>query len=276
MGKVLAITNRKGGCGKTMTAASLGVGLARLGQRTLVIDADSQHSLTISLGVAKPENLPVNLATVLNDIIAERDTDPMAGIIHHAEGVDLLPANNGLAAIESALSPLLGRETFLNQYISKIKAMYDYVLIDTAPALDLLAVNVLAAADSVLIPVAPRFLDAKGLELLLKSIAQIRKYINPKITIRGILLTLVDRRANFTKAIIGMINEAYSGGIHVFEDVIPLSIRAAETVATGKSIFIHDPRGKVAAAYEKLANNIVETDKLALSLACSGSGGSRE
>ena len=229
MGKVLVIANRKGGCGKSMTAASLGVGLARQGKKTLIIDADSQHSLTVSMGVTESDKLPVSLATVMSDIISEKDIDPTAGIIHHSEGVNLMPSNNTLAGMEIALAPLIGRETVLRQYIEKVKPLYDYVLIDTAPTLDLLTVNALAAADSTIIPVCPKFLDAKGLELLLKSIAQIRRQINPSLAISGILLTMVDRRTNFTREIISLVESAYGGKIRIFGEHIPHSVRAAES-----------------------------------------------
>jgi chromosome partitioning protein len=257
MGKVLAITNRKGGTGKTMTSVSLGASLARQGKRVLIVDADSQHSATVSLGVAEPDKLAVTLATVMQNIIMEREIDPVDGIISHDEGMSLMPSNNGLAGMEITLAPIIGRETVLRQYIDKVRNLYDYILIDTAPTLDLLAVNALAAADSVIIPVAPKFLDAKGLELLLKSIAQTRRHINPNLAIGGILLTMVDRRANITKGIITMIKDAYGERIRIFSEAIPHSVRAVETSATGKSIFEHDPHGKVAAAYASLAEEVL-------------------
>ena len=258
MGKVLVITNRKGGCGKSFTTANLGVGLARQGKKVLLIDADNQHSLSVSMGVSEPDKLPVTLTTVITDIINENVLDPTAGIIHHPEGVDLMPANNSLTGIDLALASVIGRETILRQYIEKVKTLYEYVLIDTCPTLDLLTINSLAAADSAIIPVTPKYLDAKGLELLLKSIAQIRRSINPKLDICGILLTMVDRRTNFTKEIISMIHEAYGEKIHIFKDHIPHSIRAVEASATGKSIFSHDPNGRVAAAYDALAKGVLE------------------
>jgi chromosome partitioning protein len=258
MGKILVVTARKGGCGKSMTAASLGVGLARQGKKTLIIDADNQHSLTVSMGVSEPDSLPVSLATVMGDIIAKRDIDPTAGIIHHAEGVDLLPANNSLTGIELTLAPLIGREIILRKYIDKVKPLYEYVLLDTGPTLDLLTINALAAADSAIIPVIPKYLDAKGLELLLQSIAEIREDINPNLAICGILFTMVDRRANFTREIIHAIDEAYGGNLRIFKDYIPHSVRAAETSATGTSIFTHDPNGKVAAAYDALVKGVLE------------------
>ena len=257
MGKTIFIGARKGGVGKTMTVASLGVGLAREGKKTLVIDADSQHSLTVSLGVKEPDKLPVTLSTVMNNIITETDFDPKAGIIYHPEGVDLLPANSSLTGIELALAPLIGRETVLRQYVDMVKPLYDYVLIDTPPTLDLLTINALAAADSVIIPVVPKYLDAKGLELLLKSIAQIRRQINPLLSINGILLTMVDRRANFTREIISLVENAYGGNIRIFGEHIPRSVRAAESTAQGVSIFTYEPNGKVAAAYQSLVKEVL-------------------
>jgi chromosome partitioning protein len=257
MSKTIFIGARKGGVGKTMTAASLGVGLAREGKKTLVIDTDSQHSLTVSLGVKEPDKLPITLTTVLNNIINERDFDPLDGLIHHSEGVDLLPSNSSLTGIELALAPLIGRETILRQYVEMVKPMYDCILLDTPPTLDLLTINALACADSVIIPVAPKFLDAKGLELLLKSIAQIRRAINPKLAISGILLTMVDRRANFTREIVSLVEKAYGDKIRIFGEHIPRSIRAVESTAQGVSIYSHDPNGKVAAAYAALTREVI-------------------
>jgi chromosome partitioning protein len=257
MGKTIFIGARKGGVGKTMTTASLGVGLAREGRKTLLVDADSQHSLTVSLGISEPDKLPFTLSTVMNNIINEIDFDPTSGIVHHADGVDLLPSNNSLTGIELALAPLIGRETILRQYIEMVKPLYDVILIDTAPTLDMLSVNALAAADSVIIPVVPKFLDAKGLELLLRSIAQIRRQINPKLTIDGILLTMVNRRTNLTREIISIVENAYGDKIRIFGEHIPHSIRAAESTAHGVSIFSHDPNGKVAAAYAALTREVL-------------------
>ena len=258
MGRILAVTNRKGGTGKTMTTVSLGASLARQGKKVLIVDADSQHSATVSLGVKEPDSLTATLATAMQNIISERDFDPMEGIITHEEGISLMPSNNGLAGIEITLAPLIGRETVLKQYTDKVSGLFDYVLVDTAPTLDLLTVNALVAADSVIIPVAPKYLDAKGLELLLKSIAQVRKHLNQNLSICGILMTMVDRRSNITKGIIGMIEQAYGENINIFKDSIPCSVRAVETSALGKSIFEHDPNGKVAAAYASLALDLME------------------
>ena len=255
--KTIAIANRKGGVGKTQTTVNLGAGLARQGKRVLCVDTDSQHSLTVSLGVTEPDKLTATVATVMSQIINEQDFDPTAGIIRHSEGVDLLPANNTLAGLEISLAGLIGRETMLRQYIDKVKPLYDYIILDTAPTLDLLTINALAAANSVIIPVCPKFLDAKGLELLLKSVAQIRRQINPMLGISGILFTLVDRRSNLTRDVISSIENAYGGKIRIFAESVPRSVRAAEISANGISIFRYDPNGRVAAAYDALTKEVL-------------------
>ena len=157
MGKILVVTNRKGGYGKSVTAANLGVGLARQGKKVLLIDTDNQHSLTVSMGVTEPDKLPVTLKTVIGDIIAKKDFDLTMGIISHSEGVDLMPANDSLTGMELTLAPLMGREIILRKYISKVKPLYDFIIIDTSPTFDVLTINALAAADTALIPVAPKF-----------------------------------------------------------------------------------------------------------------------
>ena len=256
MGKTIFVGARKAGVGKTMTAVSLGFGLAKKGKRVLLLDCDSQHSLTVSLGVREPDKLTNTLTSVLTDIINERDFDPAAGILRHSEGVDFLPANSGLTGIELALTQLIGRETVLRQYIDKVKHNYDYVIADTAPTLDLLTVNALAAADSVIIPVCPKYLDALGLELLLKAVAQIKRQINSSLAICGILLTIVDRRANLTREVTASIEQAYGKNIRIFGEHIPRSIKAAECSAQGVSIYAYDPNGKVAAAYYSLVEEV--------------------
>jgi len=256
--KVISVANMKGGVGKTMTSASLGAGLARQGKRVLCVDADAQHSLSVSYGVTEPEKLPVTLSTMMLNIVNEIEFDLDTGIIQHQDGIELLPSNNTLASMEISLAGLIGRETILRQYIEMVKPLYDYIIVDCAPSLDLLTINALAAADSIIIPVVPRFLDAKGLELLLKTIAQIRRQINPNLTIEGILLTMVDRRANFTNDIISLIENSYGKSIRIFSERIPRSVRASESTAQGVSIFSYDPNGKVASAYSALTKEVLE------------------
>jgi len=254
---VISISNQKGGVSKTTTCANLGIGLARHGKKVLMIDVDSQGSLTASLGYQQPDKLTVTLASVMGKILTDKPILSQEGILHHSEGVDLLPANIELSGIEVSLVNAMSRETILRQYIDSVKSHYDYVLLDCQPSLGMLTINALAAADSVLIPVQAQYLSLKGLEQLLLTIAKVRKQINPHLAIGGILMTMVDARTNYAKDIITLLKETYGGKLHIFPEQIPLSVRASETSAAGRSIYLHDPRGKVAAAYESLTKEVL-------------------
>ncbi len=261
--KVIAITNQKGGVGKTTTTVNLGVGLAKTGKRVLLIDADPQGSLTVSLGIKTPDELPVSLATVMQDVIEDKDTPEGSGLIRHEEGVELLPSNIELSGLEVSLFNTMSRESILKGYLDGIKQKYDYVLIDCMPSLGMMTVNALVAADSVIIPSQPNFLSTKGLNLLMRSIARIKKQINPKLRIDGILLTMVDNRTNNAKAIIASLRSSVGESIRVFSTEIPHSVRAAESSLAGKSIFTHDKNGKVAAAYEDLTKEVIQIEQRA-------------
>ena len=254
--KVIAITNQKGGVGKTTTTVNLGVGLANVGYPVLLIAADPQGSLTVSLGVKNPDELPVSLATVLQRVIDDRPIDGGLGIIQHEEGVDLLPSNIELSGLEISLFNVMSREFILKGYVDEIRGNYDYILIDCMPSLGMMTVNSLVAADSVIIPSQPNFLSTKGLNLLMHSISKVKRQINPRLRIDGILLTMVDSRTNNAKDIISSLRSTMGSNIRVFDTEIPHSVRAAECSLVGKSIFAHDKSGKVAAAYENLTKEV--------------------
>lgn len=249
---VLAVSNQKGGTGKTTTCENLGIGLAQEGKKVLLVDTDPQASLTVALGYPRPDELPFTLSDAMEKIMMEQPIAPGEGLLHHPEGVDLMPANIMLSGLEVSLVNAMNREKILKQYLDTVRREYDFILLDCMPSLGMLTVNALAAADQVLIPVQAQYLSAKGLEQLLQTISKVRRQINPKLKIEGILLTMVDSRTNYAKEISALIREAYGNNIKVFSTDIPRSVRAAEISAEGKSIFQHDPKGKVAEAYRVL------------------------
>lgn len=254
--KVIALTNQKGGVGKTTTAVNLGVCLSKQGKKVLLVDADAQANLTMSLGYPRPDDLPISLATIMQDIIDDKLFDVQKGILHHSEGVDLLPSNIELSGLEVRLINAISRERVLTTCINEVKKNYDYVLIDCMPSLGMLTINALAAADSVVIPTQPHYLSAKGLELLLRSVSKVRRQINPHLRIDGILMTMVMPRTNISKEVTALVRSAYGQNIKVFDAQIPHSIRAVEATAEGKSIFAYDKGGKVAAAYEQFGKEV--------------------
>ena len=186
---------------------------------------------------------------------------PGEGILHHPEGVDLMPADIQLSGMEVSLVNAMSRETILRQYLDTVKGQYSHILIDCQPSLGMLTVNALAAANRIIVPVQAEYLPAKGLEQLLSTISKVKRQLNPKLQIDGILLTMVDNRTNFAKEIAALLRETYGSKIKVFGTEIPHSVRAKETSAEGKSIFAHDPGGKVAEAYKNLTREVIKLEK---------------
>lgn len=258
--KVIAVVNQKGGVGKTTTTLNLGVGLAREGKKVLLIDSDPQGDLTSSLGYKNKYELDVTLTTVMDQIIEGNPLPPAEGILHHEEGVDLMPANLDLAGMELKLVMVMNREAILKQYVNSLRGEYDYILIDSVPSLGLFSINAMAAVDSVVIPVQAQYLAAEDMTQLMQSIQLVRRNINPSMEIEGILMTLVDGRTNLAKDVSNEIRNKYGSQIRIFETEIPMGIKAAEATVAGKSIFAYDKKSTVAQAYQNLTKEIQDNE----------------
>lgn len=258
---IIGIVNQKGGTGKTTTCVNLGIDLVHEGKRVLIADCDPQGSLTISLGYPQPDSLPVTLADLMGNVLSDIPIHPGDGVLHHEEGVDILPANIALAGMEVSLVNAMSRETTLKQVLANYSKDYDHILLDCSPSLGMLTINVLTAADRIVIPVQAQYLSAKGVEQLLGTVARVKRNINHKLKIDGVLLTMVDSRTNNSKEIASLLRSTYGPKIKVFDTEIPRSVRAAEISAEGKSIFEHDPGGKVAAAYHALTKEVLHLEE---------------
>lgn len=257
MCRVIVVCNQKGGVAKTTSTVNLGIGLVKEGKKVLLIDADPQGSLTASLGYVEPDELKTTLATIMMAVINEEEIRPTDGFLHHKEGVDILPGNIELSALEVIMGNVMSRELIMKEYVEQLRERYDYILIDCMPSLGMITINALVSADLVLIPVQAAYLPVKGLQQLIKTISMVKRRLNRKLQIQGILLTMVDFRTNYAKDIASRVHETYGAEIEIFHTVIPFSVKAAEASAEGISILTYCPGNKVGIAYKNLTQEVL-------------------
>ena len=257
MCRVIAIANQKGGVGKTTTTSNLGIGLAKQGKKVLLIDADAQGSLTASLGYTEPDAIEITLASVMGSLIKDEEVEPMEGILHHEEGIDVIPSNKLLSGMDMSLFTVEDREKVLKEYLELLENDYDYILIDCMPSLGMMTINALSAADSVLIPVQPQYYAADGLMELLKVVKGIHQRFNPDLQIEGILFTMDSSHYNNSKRNKQAVRDAYGAEIIIFDQTIPRTEALAETASEGVSIFSYDAKGKGAYSYQALVQEVL-------------------
>lgn len=258
MSRIITIANQKGGVGKTVTTLCLGVVLAENGKKVLLVDFDPQGDLTKGLGFRDDDSYMYSLKEALFNEIQEENISHDDYVIHTKENVDLIPANTSLSGVDIQLASVMSRETVFKRFINKFRSKYDYILIDSNPALNLFMINALTAADSVIIPVQAEPYVTDGLNDLVRTILNAKKQLNPKLSIDGILITMTDARTNLSKHISSEVRLNFGNHIKVFKEEIPRSVKTAEASLSGQSPILYSPNTDTTQAYRQFAKEVLK------------------
>lgn len=254
MGKAIAIFNQKGGVGKTTTNINLGACLAMMGKKVLIIDIDPQGNTTSGIGIRKK-----SLEYTVYDILIADNFDTKQAILHtRVKNLDIIPASVDLAGAEIELVAIEGREKRLKKAIDQVRSSYDYIFVDCPPSLGLLTINSLTAVDSVIIPIQCEFYALEGVSQLVSTIELVRKNLNPKLEVEGVILSMFDGRTNLSVQVVQEVKKYF--GSKVYSTVIPRNIRLAEAPSYGLPIVEYDPKSKGAGAYTDFAHEFLERE----------------
>ncbi|WP_308636981.1 ParA family protein [Paenibacillus silvisoli] len=256
MSKTIAITNQKGGVGKTTTSVNLGACLASLGKKVLLVDIDPQGNTTSGIGINKADVAHCIYDVLINDVHPNDATCST-----NIEGLNIIPATIQLAGAEIELVPTISREQRLKKSLSLVKNQYDYILIDCPPSLGILTINSLTASDSVIIPIQCEYYALEGLSQLLNTVRLVQKHLNTSLQIEGVLLTMFDARTNLGIQVIEEVKKYFQQ--KVYQTIIPRNVRLSEAPSHGQSIITYDPRSKGAEVYLELAKEVIMYEQAA-------------
>ena len=264
MCKIISIINQKGGVGKTTTCINLAVSLVQKGKKVLAVDLDSQANLTMGMGYANPDEIPVTLDNLLQAEIHKRTkgkkTEEIVtyeNFILSAHGVDFIPSCLDLAELELELMNSIGRETVLKSFLEPFRAEYDYILIDCLPSLGIFTVNALTASDEIIIPVQAQYFGAKGVDAIMQSVASVQTYLNPRLKVLGILITMMDGRSVFQQKVGEIVNNSYADYTTIFNTTVPLSVEVSKQQSQGCPI-VAIKNNRVSAAYSEFAEEVLK------------------